>query len=128
MYLYTFLYPRPKSRTFDFEYHRHVHMPMGIGLAKRHLGIQPLRFWIERIDEDDPASTQKYCAIVHLLFEKREDRDRLAEMARIPEAAQRLGADYDNYTDTRPEVRLARVTIDEDMPALIDQFNRESDR
>ena len=120
-YLYTFLYPRPKTRAFDYEHHRQVHMPMGVGLAKRFLGIEPNTFWIERIDEDRPDSESPYCAIVHLLFEREEDRDKLSEMRNVPEAVH-LARDYDNYTDMPPEVRLSRVTIDDDMGAVLKKF------
>ena len=123
MFLFSFLYPRPKARDFDYDYHRRHHMALGIGLAKLHLGIQPKMFWVERIGEDDPQSEEKYCAIVHLAFETQDDRDRLFGLMNVPEAVEQLFADYAHYTDTPPEVRVSRMTIDDDIPAIIEQFN-----
>lgn len=125
MFVLSFLYPRPKARAFDYEYHRNVHMPLGIGLTTRHLGVQPRKAWIERIDEDNPSSDEIYAAIAHVAFETRADRDLFATLFDNAEAARRLTADWSKYTDAPPEVRLSRWTVDEDMTALIERF--ESD-
>lgn len=118
MYLYSFLYPRPKSRRFDYDHHLNVHMPLGLFLSKKHLGIEPAYFWIERIDEDNPASQEPYAAVVHLAFESKEDRDRLSDMVNVPEAAE-LSADYANYTDAPPLVRKSRMVAENNISALI---------
>ena len=123
MYVFTFLYPRPKTRSFDYDYHRRVHMPMGLGLTKRHVGVQPKLFWIERIDEGNPDSKEKYAAMVHLFFESREDRDKVHDIVHHADALRQLQEDYGNYTDTPPEVRMTRWTLDDDISALINQFN-----
>lgn len=81
MYAYTFLYPRPKTRSFDYAYHLDVHMPMGLAVTKRFLDIEPKSFIVERIAEEDPASSEPYAAIVHLLFERKAD---LAALATLP--------------------------------------------
>ena len=122
MYAFTFLYPRPKSRMFDYEYHRAVHMPMGLALVKRDLGVEPAMFWIERIDEGDPSSSEQYCAIVHLMFTDREARDRMVTSRINPAAAEKLRSDYDNFTDIAPTIRISQVTMDEDIAGYIDRF------
>jgi len=114
LYLFTFLYPRPQGRAFGYEHHQNVHMPMGLALVKKHLGVQPDFYWVERIGENDPASQEKYAAIVHLCFAKEEDRDRILEMPGVAEAAQ-LQADYANYTDTPPEIRRSRLVMVNDI-------------
>lgn len=123
MYAFTFLYPRPKSRSFDYDYHRRVHMTLGVGLTKRYVGVEPKLFWIERIDEDNPESKEKYAAIVHLLFEKRADRDKVTDIAHHADAFRQLTEDYAKYTDTPPEIRMSHWTLDEDIRARIDGFN-----
>lgn len=125
MYLFTFLYPRPRNRAFGYEHHQNVHMPMGLALVKKHLGVQPEFYWIERIGENDPNSKEKYCAIVHLCFAKEEDRNRVLEMHAVSEAAQ-LNADYGNYTDAPPEVRLGRMVQVDDIPGAIAQHESAS--
>ena len=123
MYVFTFLYPRPKSRSFDYDYHRKVHMSMGVGLTKRFVGVQPKLFWIERIDEDKRDSKEKYAAIVHMVFDNRDDRDKVPDIGHHADALRQLTEDYANYTDTPPEIRMSRWTFDDDISARIDQFN-----
>ena len=123
MFVLSFLYPRPTSRAFDYDYHRNVHMALGIGLTVQRLGVMPKMTWIERIDEFNPESTEKYAAIGHVLFDREEDRDRFMTLFDDEDAARRLSADWNAYTDTPPEVRISRWTLDEDMEALVERFD-----
>ena len=130
MFLYSFLYPRPKSRRFDYEHHLHVHMPLGLLLCKKHLGVEPKYFWIERIDEDNAESEEQYAAVVHLAFEHEKDRDRLSDMIHVPEATE-LSADYANYTESPPQVRKSRMIVENKISDLIsktDQSRRVDSR
>lgn len=125
MFTLSFLYPRPKNRAFDYDYHRNIHLPLGIGLSARDLNLQPKMVWIERIGEDGNAPQEKYAAIAHVLFETREERDTFSTLFEHADAARRLSADWDDYTEAPPEVRLSEWTLDDDMPALVERFERE---
>ena len=123
MFAFSFLYPRPKTRLFDYEHHRHVHMTMGIGLTEQYLGIRPKMFWIERIDEGVSESTERYAAIVHVLFENERDLEKFTTLSSFEEAVRKLSDDYANYTDAPPEIRISRWTLNDDMEALIADYS-----
>ena len=123
MFVLSFLYPRPTSRAFDYDYHRDFHMALGIALTKEHLGVIPEKTIIERIDEFNPQSTERYAAIGHVLFSREDDRNKFETLFENEDAARQLTDDWNNYTDTPPEVRISRWTFDDDMQALVDRSN-----
>jgi hypothetical protein len=122
MFVLSFLYPRPKHRSFDYEYHRQVHLPLGVAITHRTLNIVPQAIHIERVDaaNNEPS----LAAIAHVLFSSKHDRDLFATLFGFPDAAKIISADWQNYTEDPPLIRIGEWTTDSDTAAMIENYER----
>ena len=126
-YMVAFIYPHPEGRRFDFDHYVNVHLPLGVGLTQKHLNIKPSKIVVYTEIEgsgDDPIS-KGYAAICNIFFDSKKDADKFLKLFEVSEAAERLSADYPNYTTEPPQAIWAKVTELQDMNALIDRFEKE---
>lgn len=84
---------------------------MGVELGFTRFGVRPSAVWIERFDGAEQKGP--YAAIVHLLFATEAERMRFREFRTDAEAIGMLHADYQNYTDMPPDVRVSRWVLAE---------------
>lgn len=127
-YMVAFMYPASESGRFDLEHYINVHLPLGVGLTKKHLNIKPSRIVVYSSQDDAGASNRgRYAAITSVYFDSKEKAATFLRLFDVAEAAQRLTADYPNYTDHPPEAIAARVLEIPDIDGLIKRFEQELD-
>ena len=104
MYCLTVSYPKAESTHFDLEYYQQTHIPLCARLFAEHgyLGS------VLRTDEGKgPGSGELSYASIDLLFESREQLQ-----AALAAAGQEVSADLVNYTDARPRMSFAEISLD----------------
>jgi hypothetical protein len=126
-YMVAFIYPRVEGERFDVDHYLNVHLALGVGLTHKHLKIKPSKIAVYTAIEgtDDNPVSKGYTTICNLFFDTKEDADKFLGLFDVPEAAERLSADYPNYTAKPPQAIWAKVTELHDMDALIDRFQKE---
>ena len=127
MYMVAFMYPSSEDRDFDLEYYVNVHLPLGVGLTKKYLDIKPDKIIVYTPFGDSYGGSEGYAAITSIFFDSEEKANKFIGLFKVEEAADRLSADYENYTGNPPQVMKAKVTEIPDIDALIERFKQELD-
>lgn len=124
MHVLSFLYPHEAGAVFNKEHFLRVHLPLGIGLTHKHLGLKPIKILVFTPTRggDGTADSAIYGAVSSVFLESRADLDKFATLFNYQEAAERLSADFKNYTPHPPQVLLSETVELNDMDALIAQF------
>lgn len=111
MYMVAFMYPGKVGQDFDFQHFVNVHLPLGLGLTAKLLNVRPekiVAYTPTRGGDLDPDSAP-YCAISAVYFNEKSDAETFCTLFDHEEAAERLSADFPNYTPHPPEVMTAEV-------------------
>ena len=124
MHILSFLYPHEKGYVFNKEHFIKVHLPLGIGLTHKHLGMKPVKIvvFVPTRGGDGSPDSAPYGAISSVYFETRAEVDRFATLFDYQEAAERLSADFKNYTPHPPQVMLSETVDLLDMEGMIAGF------
>jgi hypothetical protein len=124
MHMLAFLYPAAPGHSFDAVYWKQVHLPLGLGLTDKYLGLRPRRILLLAPGQggDLSADTAPYAAVAMVMFDTRAEVERFSTLFEFEEAAQRLSADFPNYTAGPPDVLVSEVASVEDIDAMIAAF------
>ncbi len=124
MYMLAFLYPSAPGHRFDVDHWKTVHLPLGLGLTDKYLGIRPRRIILFGPGQggDLQPDSAPFGAIAAVLFDDRESVERFSTLFEHEEAAQRLSADFSNYTAGPPAILISEVKDVSDIDAMIDSF------
>lgn len=126
MHVLSFMYPHEPGTVFNQDHFLRVHLPLGIGLTHKHLGLKPVKILVFTPTRggDGSADSAAYGAVSSVFLESRADLDKFATLFNYQEAAERLSADFKNYTPHPPQVLLSETVELNDMDALIAQFGK----
>lgn len=124
MHMLAFLYPAAPGHRFDVAHWKDVHLPLGLGLTDKHLGIRPSRILLFGPGQggDLQADSAPFEAIAVVIFDDRESVERFSTLFAFEEAAQRLSADFPNYTAGPPAVLVSEIKEVTDIDAMIERF------
>jgi hypothetical protein len=130
VHILSFLYPHEKGTVFNQDHFLRVHLPLGIGLTQKHLAVKPIKILIFTPTRggDGQSDSAAYGAISSVFFETRAEVDKFATLFNYQEAAQRLSADFKNYTPHPPQVLLSETIELTDMDAMIAAFHEMEKR
>lgn len=120
MYVVAFAYPESAALPFDLKHFLDVHLPMGVGLCRRHLGIIPEKIVVHGPLEGAGGTAPILSCVSQVYFTKRADAETFLTLFSVPEAAEKLIADFPKYTCGQPQVLCGPVTELPDMPGLCD--------
>jgi hypothetical protein len=124
MFVVTFAYPHAENRPFDMQHFLDVHLPMGVALCRRHLGIIPEKIVVYGPLAGGDGAVPLLSAASHCYFRTRTDAETFLKLFAVPEAAQKLTADFPKYTSGPPRVLIGPVRELGDMPQLCDLAER----
>lgn len=124
MFVVSFAYPWSASQAFDMRHFLEVHLPMGVGLTRRHLGIIPEKIVVHGPLCGGGGEAPILAAISQVYFRTRADAETFLTLFSVPEAAEKLIADFPKYTSGPPQVLLGEVQELPDMPGLCDLGER----
>ena len=126
MHTLAFMYPNAEGHVFDIDHWKNVHLPLGLGLTDKYLGIRPRRIMLFAPVRggDLKADSAPYGGIAAVMFDEREAVERFATLFEFEEAAQRLAADFPNYTAGPPDVLIADIQEVTDIDAMIETFKK----
>ncbi|HKR90403.1 MAG TPA: hypothetical protein VJS38_19720 [Phenylobacterium sp.] len=127
MFALAFLYPSAPGHVFDVEHWRNVHLPLGLGLTDKHLGVRPRRIMLlgPTWGGDLQRDGAQLGGIAIVMFDERKDVERFATLFEFQEAAERLGADFQNYTAGAPNILVADIHDVREIDEMIDRFKRQ---
>lgn len=123
MFVVAFAYPHSDSQAFDLRHFLDVHLPMGVGLTRKHLGIIPEKIVVHG-PLDGGGAAPILAAVSHVYFKTRADADTFLTLFTVPEAAEKLIADFPRYTAGAPQVLVGEILELPDMPGLCDLAER----
>ena len=121
MFAVAFAYPHAADRPFDMQHFLDVHLPMGVALCRRHLGIIPEKIIVHGPLADGAGAVPILSAMSQVWFRTRPEAETFLQLFAVPEAAEKLIADFPRYTCGPPQVLIGTVTELGDMPLLCDQ-------
>jgi len=124
MFVVTFAYPHAANRPFDMRHFLDVHLPMGVALCRRHLGLIPEKIVVHGPLAGGDGAAPILGAASHCYFRTRPEAETFLTLFTVPEAAEKLIADFPKYTSGPPSVLIGAVTELGDMPLLCDQAER----
>jgi hypothetical protein len=122
-YAVSIRYPHKEGENFDFRHWADVHMPLGIATFKKANGITPRQVMVQHETfgmDGAPDSADAY-ATVWLLFDSRAGLDGFMQLHNDPVASADLSEDFGNYAPLPPQIVLGKVTVFEDMDAVLDR-------
>lgn len=118
MFVVAFAYPASGDQDFNLRHFLDVHLPMGVALCRRHLGLIPEKIVVHGPLEGGGGATPILAAVSQVYFRTRLDAETFLTLFSVPEAAQKLIADFPRYTSGPPQVLIGEVTELPDMPEL----------
>lgn len=125
MYVVTFLYPNGDSREFDRTHFADVHLPLGLGLTRKHFGIVPERvvLYSPCFGGDGEQPSAAFSAISSVFFSEEQAARTFLTLFTVEEAAQRLSADFPNYTPGAPNIMMAEVETFDNIAKMLEIFD-----
>ena len=109
MYVVRILYPRTEGSTFNLKHYLDVHTPLGLGLLRERTGVVPVRVEVDAEPNVAGAPAGAFHCASSLYFETEEDLAAFHSLSAMPDAAEQLAADFDEYTTNPPVISVAQV-------------------
>jgi hypothetical protein len=119
MHVVAFAYPAAGRDSFNLRHFLDVHLPLGVGLCRKHLNLVPVKIVVHGPLADGAGGDPSLGAVSQVYFRTRAEAEKFLTLFSYPEAAQKLIADFPNYTSGPPAVVIGEVTELGDMPGLI---------
>ena len=126
MYAVSIRYPSKAGEAFDFRHWAEVHMPLGIATFQKVNGIMPVRVMVQHDTfgmDGTPASADSY-ATVWLIFDSEAGLRGFLRLHNDARASADVDRDVGNYAPLPPAIVLGRITVFEDMAAVLDRGSR----
>jgi hypothetical protein len=121
MFVVAFAYPHADARPFDLRHFLDVHLPMGVALCQRHLDLTPEKIVVHGPLRAGDGAAPILGAVSHVYFRTLDEAEKFLTLFAYPEAAQKLIADFPNYTAGPPQVLIGEVHGLDDIQGLCDQ-------
>lgn len=123
MYMLAFMYPNGE-RAFDIDHWRNVHLPLGLGLTDKYLGVRPTRITLLSPTRGGDLQTESaaFGGVAICIFDKQKDVEKFSTLFEFEEAAQRLSADFPNYTAGPPQIMISEIHEVTEIDAMIENF------
>lgn len=121
MFVVAFAYPESAGRPFDLRHFLDVHLPMGVALCRRHLQLIPEKIVVYGPLQDGAGGTPILSTVSQVYFRTRAEAEKFLTLFSVPEAAEKLGADFLKYASSPPRVLIGEITEIPDMPGLCDR-------
>jgi len=119
MYVVAFAYPAAGRDSFKLKHFLEVHLPLGVGLCRKHLNLVPVKIVVHGPLADGAGGDPALGAVSQVYFHTRAEAEKFLTLFSFPEAAQKLIADFPNYTSGAPAVLIGEVSEFGDLPGLI---------
>ncbi len=126
MHSLSFMYPHIAGHVFDIDHWRNVHLPLGLGLTDKYMGIRPKKITLLSPTRggDLNADSAAYGGIAIVQFDEKEAVEKFSTLFEFEEAAQRLSADFPNYTAGPPQILISVIQDVTDIDAMVEKFKK----